>query len=136
MASEGEFPKADGDILYASEVNNLLQYPKVLVSGATGSASFVVNNGSNWIFATAKTNDAYSNYSSSDLYTWNQTLYINGSAVDTSSIRTFVGYQQTERFNVNLAWSGFVTAGSNTIGISGNSLTNTKIFVIEMGRNI
>ena len=78
MASEGEFPKADGDILYGSEANDFYNYPKVLYYGTGGN--FTPTKTDSMIVITAAGTIGGSSGGTGE-FTGSATLTVDGSSV-------------------------------------------------------
>ena len=129
---EGDFPKTDGDVLYASEVNDFYNYPKVLHYGssATGETFTPTKSDSRivvWVKGEATLTGGTTASATIDL----DIDSVTKDTVSLDSVR-FAGASSSDEMSFTLMWSDTDLATSSTdIEVTGGSLSNLKIIVME-----
>lgn len=133
MAAEGDFPKVDGDILFASEANDFFNYPLRLLNSTLASTTFTPTKSDSTIIVWVKGNILED--SGTTAITSTITLDIASVTKDTVIIdddRGSGGGRTRQGFS--LMWSDDdLAAASTDIDISATlgSISNLKIIVME-----
>lgn len=132
MVGSGIFPKVDGDILYAYDVNQMYNYPRVLYSGTTFNFSFNPTSSSGLVRI-----DVVGQITSQEVsnFAGGVGISLNGSSIDTASFNI---YSAGTNYNVNLPYSllgviDYYTSGQNVIGsiTSGGGYSVRRTMVME-----
>lgn len=134
MAAEGEFPKADGDLLYASEANDFYNYPKLLLYSTSASDTFTPTKSDSIIIITATCNTYDAD--SGNVYTDTIDLDVDSSTVDTKSIQlaTYGTPSNWARCPISLMYKTEDMATSSVpieLTSTAGVLENIKIIVME-----
>jgi len=136
MTAEGEFPKSDGDILYASETNRFFNHPKMLYSGASADFTFTPTIESSGLVVAYTTGQTGADNIAATTVTFTTVFSLSGVETQRVVASQYSSINSSPNIYVPFALQGVAADLGSNVAITGSihstgTLSNLKTVIME-----